>query len=82
MICDENRKILYLNELFVYKVLEKLELGPKSNFIMTFLSISGNSTKICHIVTEDVEYSNDKNIRKKFFTDVYISSNDNKFEAF
>ena len=43
-------------ELFAYKVLEHMELGPETRFIFKTGSSYPSGPKICHIVTNDVEY--------------------------
>ena len=60
-------------ELFVYKVLEHIELGPETRFIITASSSNPSGAKICHIVTKDVGYSNYEDITNIFFTDNFIN---------
>ena len=60
-------------ELFAYKVLEHMELGPETRFIITAGSSNPSGAKICHIVTKDVAYSDKDDIQTVFFTDNFIT---------
>jgi hypothetical protein len=59
-------------ELFVYKVLEYMELGPETRFNFT----ADSSNPGGHIVTKDVGYSNNEDITNIFFTDNFITEED------
>ena len=50
-----------------------MDLGPKLLFICTADSASLDSFKICHIIAQDVAYQNDKDTTNIFFTDKFIS---------
>jgi len=65
----------------VYKVLEHMELGPEARFIMTADSSNPSGAKICHIVTKDVAYSNNEDIKNTFFTDNFITEEHQHIEA-
>ncbi|CAF0834081.1 unnamed protein product, partial [Brachionus calyciflorus] len=69
-------------ELFVYKVLEYMKLGPDTRFLI-YAASSSSSTgdRICRIITKDLEYKDNENITKKFFTDNFITEEDENFEA-
>ena len=65
-IFGDDTKSIDPRELFAYKVLEHMELGPETRFIITAGSSNPSGAKICHIVTKDVGYSNNKDITNIF----------------
>jgi len=60
-------------ELFAYKILEHMDLGPEVNFIITAGSSSFSGAKICNIVTKDAGFSENKEVQSIFMTDNFIS---------
>ncbi len=61
-------------ELFAFKIMELLDMGPKSFFLIKPESSSSSGAKICYIITLDVAYSDDKNVTKTFITDNYYKN--------
>jgi hypothetical protein len=68
-------------ELFSYKVLEHMELGPETCFIITAGSSSPSGAKICNIITRDVAYSDKVDIQTAFFTDNFITEENTHINA-
>jgi len=64
----ENKKI-NPKELFLYKLLEYVHLGPKTDFILHSFSTSRTGAHICYISTQDVAYTKITDKQKTFSTD-------------
>lgn len=55
-------------ELFIYKLLEYAQFGPKTEFILRVFSTSRTGAQICYVSTQDVRYTKSKD-KRKFFVD-------------